>query len=443
MSDDNGPRGGVPVAEAERAAAPPAASPRRDFGLLWVGQSLSLLGDQFMVLALPLLAVTVLGATPAQAALLPFGLYVPFLVLGLPAGAIVDRLSRRSTMILCDLARCGVFAMVAALAAAGRLTFPTLLVLVAVSGVATVFFQVAYTSFLPSLFSAPTELQRGNARLFFSESLARSLGPMLCGPAIAFAGVVWAVAANAASFLLSAGSVRRIRTRESLPPPRTRERGWILRDVREGLDFTFQHPHLEPVILCGVVYVLFLSVVEAALVLYARDVLKLDAVGIGVVLGATAVGFPLGNLLSSRLVSHLGVAMTLVVGASVSVCGLVCMPVAGALGSTVGFVGASVLHGVGEGAFGPCALTLRQTVTPAALLGRVNAVQRFFLWGATPFGSLLASFMISLGGLPTAMWVGGVGTVACLPLLLRRGIRRALWPSGSGVALVAGADASN
>jgi len=411
------------------AGAGNAPTARRDFALLWTGQSTSLLGDQFMVLALPLLAVTVLAASPAQAALLPFALYVPFLAFGLPAGAIVDRLARRPIMLLCDAIQCAAFLAIAALAVIGALSFPVLVLLVAVAGCATVFFQVAYTSYLPELFADPRDLHRGNARLYLSESVARAAGPAIAGALVRLSGVLWTVALNGLTFAVSAVALVAIRHRESPHVPATaRTRGWLARDVREGLRFVFSHDKLEPVFLCGAVYVLFLSMVEASLVLYCRNVLGLDAIGIGIVVGAAAAGYPLGNLLSGRLVDRLGIPRTLVAGATVSVTGIVLMPVAGSAGSVVGLVAGSVVHSAGEGAFGPTSLTLRQTVTPSGLLARVNSVQRFLIWGMIPLGSLLAALTISIAGLSGAVWVGAIGTVLCLPTLIRRGIRTALLP---------------
>lgn len=430
---------GRPAKAAEpgpkRADAPTA---RRDFGLLWAGQSTSLLGDQFMVLALPLLAVTGLGASASQAALLPFALFVPFLVLGLPAGAIVDRLPRRRTMLVCDAVQAVAFLAIGGLTVTGGLSFPVLLLLVFVAGCATVFFQVAYTSYLPALFSDPRDLHRGNTRLFLSESLSRSFGPALAGLVIRFVGAASAVVLNAATFVVSVLFLLAIKHRDVAPTPATkRERGWLGRDMRAGLRFVFGHAELEPVILCGAVYVLFLSMIEASLVLYCRDVLGLGPIGIGIVVGASAAGYPVGNLLSNRLVERLGIPRTLVVGAAVSVTGIVLMPLAGSAGSTIGLVAGSVVHCVGEGAFGPTSLTLRQTATPEGLLARVNSVQRFLIWGMVPLGSLFASLTITGVGLSGAMWVGALGTVLCLPVLVRRGLRAALHRGASGAAPLA------
>jgi MFS family permease len=161
-------------------------------------------------------------------------------------------------------------------------------------------------------------------------------------------------------------------------------------------------------------------------VLYCDQVLRLRAAAIGLVVGAAALGYPIGNLASGRLTDRLGAPRTLVLGAMVSVLRIVLIPVAGGAGLTAGLVAASIMHGVGEGAFGPTWSTLRQTATPVGLLGRVNSVERSLLWGAVPLGSLLASLSIRLTGLAGAMWIGALGTVLCLPPLLRRGVLASL-----------------
>lgn len=411
----------------EKATNSPTA--RRDFGLLWSGQTMSLFGDQFMVLALPLLAVTVLGVSAAKAALVSFALFFPFLPLGLPAGAIVDRLPRRGTMLVCSAVQVVTFGSIWLLAEAGALSFPMLIALVTASGCAVVFFQVAYTSYLPGLFGDPADLHRGNARLALSESTSLSLGPMAAGPVIAALGAVGAVAANALSFLGPVMTLLFIRHREPKREAQRREPGWLRRDIAAGLRFVSGHPMLQPIMLCGTTYVLFLSMVETSLVLYCKDVLGLSPAWIGIVVGAAAAGYPVGNMASTRMTARFGTPRTLLITASVSVAGIVAMPAFGSLGGVpgvVGLIGGSIVHCVGEGAYGPASLTLRQTESPRDLLGRVSSVQRFLMWGAVAVGSLLASGAIALIGLTGAVWIGALGTALCVPVLMRRGVRRAV-----------------
>ncbi|WP_407313832.1 MFS transporter [Pseudomonas sp. nanlin1] len=396
----------------------------KNFNLLWSGQSLSLLGNQFLVIALPFLAVETVGASAAQAVLLPFLMFVPFLAFGLPVGALIDRLPKRKTMILADLVQMLVYATVALMAMGGMLTFPMLMGLILIAGIATVFFQVAYNSFLPEIYSTASDLQKGNAKLFFSESIARTLGPVGAGPLITLFGPPMAILFNGCSFLMSIVTLGAISDASAAPAQHhaPSARTSIMADIKTGLKFVFAHPKLEPVFLCGAVYVLFLTVIETSLVLYCKDVLLLAPSVIGLVIGAAAIGFPIANLIAARLLNHFGMARTLVIAAATSVSGLFLIAVFGASGSIAGLIAASVLHGLGEGVFGPTSLTLRQTDTPLSLLGRVNSVQRFMIWGAIPLGSVMTSLIIKYAGLEWTLWVGGIGTALCLFPLIRRGI---------------------
>lgn len=413
--------------EADMPANVPTA--RRDFGLLWTGQSVSLFGDQFMTLALPLLAVTALGASPAQAALLKFALFLPFLLLGLQAGAIVDRLPRLATMIGANTLQFISFGAIWLLAAIDSLSFATLLILITISGCAVVFFQVAYTSYLPDLFKNPKDLHRGNARLALSESTSQAVGPMAAGPVISLMGVVGAVAASTIGFVVSVVTLMMMKHKE---PPRAktvRERGWMRKAIGEGLRYVLGHPVLQPIMLCGTTYALFLTMVTTSLVLYCKIELGLSPQWIGIVVGAAAAGYPIGNMISAKLGERLGYEKALFVSAALSVAGILSMPAFGSIGGiagTCGLVFGSIFHCVGEGSYSPTSLTLRQLVTPPELLGRVGSVQRFLMWGMISLGSLFASIATALVGLTGAMWIGAIGTVLCLPALLRRGIRAAV-----------------
>jgi len=398
----------------------------KDFSMLWAGQSLSMFGDQFLLLALPLLAVEVIGVSVSEATLLPFAMYAPFLVIGLQVGALMDRMPRKITMIACDITQLFVFVSIATTAYLGILSFWTLMSLVAIGGIAVVFFQIAYTSYVPDLLTSEIDIQRGNTRLFFSESMSRTLGPMLGGPVIAFFGLISTILINATTFLLSFFFLLGIKYQSKKLKVRPRDKGWMIKDIKEGLKYVFSNNKLEPMIMCSLVYVFFLSMIEFSLVLYCRKILELDVATIGLVVGASAAGLPIGNLICTKLTEIYGTSVVLVFGATVSVSGLMFIPIMGHMSSIAGLITASILHGIGEGTFSPTAMTLRQTATPTELLGRVNSVQRFLIWGAIPVSSLFTSLCIKLLGLNTALWIGGFGSVLCLIPLLRRDILKDL-----------------
>ena len=403
---------------------------QRDFWKLWSGQLLSVTGDSFMTLALPLFAVTELHVSTARAALLPFALSLPFLVVSLPAGALIDRWRRRTVMLVCDAAQAGAFGAIVLLAHLHALAFPALMSLLAVSGCAAVFFQVACTSFLPGLAADPDRLHRGNARLYLSESVAKTLGPITAGPVISVLGPVGAIAVNACSFVGSLLAVGGITHRESrVPREKDRARVRLAAEIGQGLRFVLRHPVLEPVLSAGAVYVFFLSMLDATLVLYLRFSRGMPTGEIGIVLGLAGIGAPLGSIASKRLADRWGASGALVLSAAINVAGTATMPLFATLGWTVGLIAGGIAQGFGDAVFGPISLTLRQNMAGPELVGRVNSVQRFLLWGMIPLGSAAASATIMLTGLPTTLWIGGLGTILCLPTLARRGVRHASIPA--------------
>lgn len=411
-----------PVTHTDSPACRRGPDVRRDFSFFWAGQTVSLVGDRLMALALPLLAVLVLGSSPAQATLLAAALYAPFLVLSLPAGAIVERCTRRATMVTANGIQCALVALIWLLAVRDALTFPVLMGCVLLAGCCVVFFQVAYTAYLPTLFRDPDDLHTGNARLALSESASASLGPVIGGPLIGFLGVVAICGLNALSFLFSVLTLVAVRHREPPVAVQPRQRGWMRRDIATGLAFVRGHRTLLPMMSCATVYSAMVGMIEASLVLYCLRVLNLSPTMIGVVVGAAAAGYPVGNLLSTPVRRRWGPFRGLLVAAVTSVVGIVLIPVFGTLGGLVGvcgLIGVSILHCVGEGAFNPMALTIRQTETPGALLSRVGSVQRFFVWGSLSLGTLAAAGSTAVFGLSTTMWVGALGTILCLPVLLR------------------------
>lgn len=423
------------MAVLDRAGSRASLRGEGDFWKLWGGQLLSLMGDSFMTLALPLFAVTELHVTTARAALLPFALSLPFLVVSLPAGALIDRWRRRTVMLACDAAQACAFGAIVLLAYLHALAFPILMVLLAVSGCAAVFFQVACTSFLPSLITDPDRLHRGNANLYLSESVARSLGPVTAGPVISVLGPIGAIAVNAGSFVSSLFAVGGMTHRESRAAhERDRARVPLAAEIRHGLRFVLRHPVLEPVLSAGAVYVFFLSMLDSTLVLFLRFTRGMPVGEIGVVLGLAGIGAPLGSIASKTLADRWGASGAMVLSAGINVMGTAAMPLFGTLGWTAGLIAGGVAQGFGDAVFGPISLTLRQNLAGPELVGRVNSVQRFLLWGMIPLGSAAASVTVTVAGLTGALWIGGLGTILCLPILVRRGVRHTLFPASTPVA---------
>ncbi|KTT13356.1 hypothetical protein NS2R_04655 [Pseudomonas oryzihabitans] len=400
----------------------------RNFYLLWVGQSCSLMGDQIMLVGLPFLAIQAAGVSSAQAALLPFFLYLPFLLISLVVGALVDILPRRETMLCAEIVQFFLFVCLLIFMFNQVLNFYTLSFLCFSIGLTNVFFQVSYNSLLPELGFGGDNLHVANSRLLFSESIARTLGPACAGYLIYYFTVASIPIINIVSFFISVLTIYLIKT-EKIKNRKTNTRLVVrnlIGDVKKGLSYVRSHSILEPIFSCGFVYVIFLTSSNTGLILYCQEILKMPASTIGILVGATAVGFPIANILAPYVIRLFGVARTLVFSAMFSVFGLCALAGGAEINSIPIMVLASALHGLGEGIFNPTALTSRQIATPISMLGRVNSVQKFLTWGAISIGSLLAAAVINFASLEWILWFGGIGTALCLFPLVRKGIRKDL-----------------
>jgi MFS family permease len=454
-----------------RTALPPAgtAVPRRrrplwregDFARLWAGQSVSELGDQVTVVVLPLLALGTLHATAAGVALLIMLSRLAFLPLGLPAGVWVDRLGRRRVMIAADALRAGVLLSLPAAALFDALTFTQLAVVAVLLGVGTVFFEVAYPSYVPGLMrhlSAPAtparsrpatapqaeaaDLLAANTKLQMSQSVAAVAGPGVAGLLVGGAGAITALTFDAATFLVSVATLGRIRFREpgAAPPAAPGADvgpagGHALRsELAVGLRFLIREPVLRTLVLCGASYNLFFVMVESLLIAYATRTLHLSATITGLVLAVAAVGFPAGTLISGWLTRRLGAGRAIIAGAFVAVSGPLLFPLAQPGSAVPWLIAGGMMLGAGQACFNIPYLSLRQAATPEHLLGRVNAAFRFVTWGALPLGSALAAVLVGFTGLRTAILIAAIASSVCLPILLASPALRAGRPKQSSVA---------
>jgi MFS family permease len=236
------------------AAAPPVSPQRRvglwqhrDFRRLWIGETVSQFGTMVSGLALPLMAILVLHASTFQVGALTAAEYAAFALVGLPAGALVDRLPMRPVMVVCDLVRLAAMASIPLCAVLGVLSIGQLFAVAFVGGTATVFFDVAYMSYLPHLVDR-TALVEGNAKMQASESVSQIAGPALGGALIQALTAPYAILIDAASFGWSAIWLATFRTRQ-LRPARQPDRH-LGREIVEGIRFVAREPMLRAITLC-------------------------------------------------------------------------------------------------------------------------------------------------------------------------------------------------
>ncbi|MGN6605590.1 MAG: MFS transporter [Jatrophihabitans sp.] len=387
-----------------------------DFRRLWVGETVSQFGSAVTALALPLVAVLVLHASTFQVGLLTAFGTLAFLVLGLPAGAWVDRMRARWVLVVNDLLRAVALASVPIAHAVGVLSIAQLDVVALVSGASTVFFDVAYQSYLPQLV-ASEQLVEGNARLQASESVAQLAGPAASGGLVQLLGAPYAVLLDALSFLWSAAWVSRIRTRPPRPP-RAPDRH-LGREIAEGLRFVTQHRLLRAIVACTALFNLSAAIFGAVQIVLLARVLHLAPGVIGLLASVSAVGGVLGAVLADRIAARLGQGPTILAAVLVSAPMAFVAPFV-QRDWTLGLLAAADLVGWAAAVvYNIVQISFRQGVCPPRLLGRMNASIRFVVSGVLPVGGVLGGVLgAGIGVRPTLLLAASVGLLAVLPVVL-------------------------
>jgi MFS family permease len=362
----------------------------RDFRLLWIGETTSSLGSSISVVALPLAALTLLHASVLAISVLTAAAWLPWLIVGLPAGAWVDRLPRRRIMLTADLVSLIAFASVPAAAALGWLTITQLLIVALLSGTATVFFATAYRAFLPALLNAD-DLPEGNAKLQGS------------------------VIADAASFAVSAACLYRIHVSE--PPPATPRRH-LRREIAEGLAIVARDPLLRMNAAFGCLSNLVLTGYQAVLVFYLVKVIGLNPGVTGVMLSLTSLGGVLGALAARRIAARIGTARAVLLGkAGLAPFGLLIPLADRGAGLALFLLGSiAVIGGIVAGNVIWSGWV--QAYYPARLLGRISTSVQVFNYGAIPAGAILAGLAASHLGVRPTLWIMLTGLVLSSLVLL-------------------------
>jgi MFS family permease len=324
----------------------------------------------------------------------------------------VDRLRRRYILIVCDAARAVLLALIPILWALGVLQVWHLMVLEFVIGIFTVFFDVAYQSYLPALIERE-HLIDGNSKLQLTASIAQVSGPPLAGGLMAAIGAANAIIADCASFVTSTLFMLSMRHRESPPQPEPGQKHpkmWP--QVKEGIDWVVHHPWLRPIAMCTGISNFFSTLSGAILILYMVRTLELTKLEVAVVFVAGPVGSIVAGLSTSRISRRLGVGPTILATIAVSGVGVFLYPLAtpGTLPIAILMVGGA-LFGFGAVAYNITQVSLRQAITPERLQGRMNAAMRWIVWGTIPLGTLLGGALATWFGLRTALWVGGLGNI--------------------------------
>ncbi|MBX7464643.1 MFS transporter [Streptomyces sp. NPDC059095] len=388
----------------------------RDFRLLLAGAAAGQAGAQVTLVALPLVAVLELKAPAFQVGLLTAAETAAFLLIGLPAGAWVDRMRKLSLMIRADVVRSLAMASIPLAAIADVLTMVQLYAVALVVGVATVFFDVAHQSYLPQLL--PREhLVAGNGALETVRSSAQVAGPGLGGGLVQLVGAHLAIVADAIGYAISALFLLAIRRPESKPEPVP---GASLRkEVGEGLRFVLGHPLLRVIAGTTGLGNFFTAMLMATQTVFLVRVLDLPPAAVGAMLSASAVGGLAGALCAGRLAGRFGQARVIWLSALVTGPFALLWPLSAAGAAAALFAVASGVVFFGAVVYNVAQVSFRQTLCPPRLLGRMNATLRFLMWGTLPLGALAGGAVADAYGARAALWICAIGfLVVPVPLLL-------------------------
>ena len=391
-----------------------------DFVKFWAGQTISLFGSRITFLALPLTAVLVLEATPAQMGFLTAAGAIPSLLVGLFVGVWVDHRRRRPILIAADLGRAALLVVIPIAAILGVLRIEYLYIVVFVGGTLGLFFDVAHRSFLPSLVGRE-QLVEGNSKLEMSRSVAEIVGPGVAGGLVQLVTAPIAIAVDAISFLISALFLGLIRTPEPAPnPPGQRQNIWG--EIGEGLRLVSSNRLLRAVAGCIGTVSLFNSVLETVFVLYLTRELGIGPGLLGLIFAGGSVGFLLGTLLPGWVTRRFGLGPGMIGG--LLLVGLSDLLIPLVDGSVVVVVVVIVLmvaqffFGLGFVIFNTGQVSLRQAITPDRLQGRMNATMSFIAGAVVPLGGLLGGGLGETIGLRPTLLLAALGEILAVFWLL-------------------------
>ncbi|MFJ2031376.1 MFS transporter [Streptosporangium sp. NPDC087985] len=396
---------------------------QRDYRLLLSARAVSETGTEVSRLAVPLTAATLLGASPAQMGILAAATSAPYLLIGLQAGAVADRLRRhRPVMIGCEVISAVAMATIPAAWIAGLLTVPWLIAVAFTVGTCAVVFRAMN---FPHMVAVVHESQRTEALAGFQSaySLATVGGPGLAGLLVQLITAPFAILVNAASFLASAFLIRTIKTPEAHTPAPPRGM-WI--EIREGLRGVAGHPTLRALCGCGVTINFFASAFIALFVIYSLNVLGLPGGLLGVLTAFAGVGGLLGAAITPRLARRLGENRLLVYSVLLFPLDFVTAALAsGPIWAKFLLMSVSTLiTGMVIVSFSVCFGTVVLRESPADLLGRINATMTFTIQGVLALGSLTGGLLGELLGLRPVLWICAAGVLLTIPWIWLSPLRR-------------------
>ncbi|MEU7337874.1 MFS transporter [Streptomyces sp. NPDC007074] len=395
----------------------------RDFRLLWCGETAGRFGASVTGVAMPLIAVSDLDAGPFEVGLLSAAAWAPWLLLGLPVGVWVDRSPRRPIMLAAAAVSLLLFVAVPVAGRFGWLSTGLLVTVALLTGTSAVFFQTAYSAYLPSILE-PDDQPEGNAKLHGSASAAQIAGLGSGGVIAQLTGAVTAMYANAATFVVSLLCLAGIRYREPRVPGTGHRHASLVGEVREGLRLIAYDPWFRALTLFGAASNLALMGYQSIQVVFLVRCVGLDPGPVGALIAATSAGGVAGALTARRVADRIGTAratllfelglglFALLIPLTVPGAGVLLF-VAGGFCVSAGVVGGNIVKA-----------SFQQRYCPPELLGRLTASTAFLSYGTIPLGALSGGALATVLGIRAAIAITTAGVPLAALILFFSPVRR-------------------
>jgi MFS family permease len=390
----------------------------KNFYLLWYGQTVSLFGSQISVIAVPLTAVTLLNATSWQMGVLQALGSLPFFLFSLFVGVWIDRAKRKPFLLYANIISALLLLTIPLLYFLGILHMHHLYIIIFLTATASMIFELAYLSYMPSIV-ATKHIAKANSKLEASRSISSIAGPSLAGWLISILTAPFAIIIDVLSFLISSILISFIKSNEQVQPTKSQN---LFQSIKEGLVIILKEPIFKSITFSTAILNFCGSAFGAVYILYLVKSLEISSFYLGLVLGAGSAGALLGSFVTNPLIVRLGIGKSLIVSCLMIVFGSIIVPpipihvnlyvkflllCLGQLFSTIG----STVYFITQ-------VSLRQTITPNHLLGRVNASNRFISRGFMPIGAFAGGILGSWISIKLTLLIFGFGFVLSAIILL-------------------------
>lgn len=404
---------GAQAAGSSGSGAPKPLMRIPDFQKLVLSATTSNLGAQVSLLALPLIAILGLHASAAQVGLLAALGTLPYLLVGLPVGAWLERARLKPVLFSAAMGRAAVLSCVPILWALHRVDIVVLDWTAVLVGFMSTFYDIAWQAYLPALVGN-SRLHEANSRLTFASSGAQVFGPGLAGYLVRALSAPLALLADAIGFAVAGLSVHRIRAAEPTSAEPSEQLG-MAKQVAQGLAYVTHHQLLRWIAVGTGAWNFVGAALNVVLVLFEARVLHYSAGTIGLVFFMGNVGYLVGAPLVRKVTARLGVGRTMLVGAALGALGPALLPLARAEDAMALLVAGWLFRSMGSPLYSVNQVSLRLAITPGELTARMTATMKFFVMGAMPLGSFLGGFLAGALGDRSTLWL--IAAVGAVPVL--------------------------